>query len=239
MQRRLEPELMLDEAQVRAYAEADFSDANQRFVQLASPQLDAVGAGRARPCAVDLGCGHGDILMHLCRRHPDWELLGVDASAPMLAWAPRHFSTKSAVWGLAEDEAAAMWQRLQWRQLRLPAPQLASSAFSAVLSNSLLHHLPSPEVFWEELYRLARRPAAIVVMDLLRPDSVAEAEQLVASVAASSSPILQSDFLASLLASFTLEELREQLARSPLGAAWSERVVQVSERHWALCGVLR
>ena len=72
MQRIPEPEeLMNDSTQAKAYAGADFSEANQLFVELlerlamAGPQ--ALGLqGRM----LDLGCGPADIPLMLARRHP-------------------------------------------------------------------------------------------------------------------------------------------------------------------------
>ncbi|HQR49986.1 MAG TPA: hypothetical protein PL152_11655, partial [Steroidobacteraceae bacterium] len=65
MQRIPEPELMDEFEQARAYAEADFSEPNQRFVQLFEAEFPALTSG----CVVDLGCGPGDIAVRLARRH--------------------------------------------------------------------------------------------------------------------------------------------------------------------------
>ena len=50
-----------------------------------------------------------------------------------------------------------------------------------MISNSLVHQLHKPEVFWEELKRLGKPGAAVFVMDLIRPDSDEEAKRLVES----------------------------------------------------------
>jgi hypothetical protein len=62
MERIVEPELMDDEAQARAYAEADFEEPNARFVALYREFVGALPAGAA---VLDLGCGPGDITLRL------------------------------------------------------------------------------------------------------------------------------------------------------------------------------
>ena len=67
MQRILEPELMDDIEQARAYAEADFDESNTLFVDLFlqhHPDWSAEGT------MLDLGCGPGDIAIRLASQ-PD------------------------------------------------------------------------------------------------------------------------------------------------------------------------
>ena len=78
MQRTPEPELMLDPAQARAYAEADFAAPNAAFVKALGALFPDLPHHLR---ALDLGCGPGDILLRLAAAHPGWELLGIDGSA--------------------------------------------------------------------------------------------------------------------------------------------------------------
>src|SRR2546425_210812 len=77
MERILEPELMDDEAQALAYAQADFVEVNRGFVdrfRTAFPDL-------TRSRVVDLGCGPADIPIRLVRLMPTLGVTAVDASA--------------------------------------------------------------------------------------------------------------------------------------------------------------
>ena len=67
MQRIPEPELMDEFDQARAYAAADFSEPNERFVEL----FLATFPGFDRGTILDLGCGPGDIALRLAGRLPD------------------------------------------------------------------------------------------------------------------------------------------------------------------------
>ena len=81
MKRIPEPELMDTEAQARAYAQADFSQAHQSYVTL----FDKVFPRRpANATVLDLGCGPADVTMRLALAHPAYRFHGVDGSAAML-----------------------------------------------------------------------------------------------------------------------------------------------------------
>jgi hypothetical protein len=84
------------------------------------------------------------------------------------------------------------------------------------------------------VYQEASPGTAIFVVDLLRPTSEAEAARLVETYCGNEPTILKHDFFHSLLAAFTLDEVRAQLQA---GALSSLRVLAVSDRHLAVHGV--
>src|SRR5262245_58728176 len=87
MDRIPEPELMVDAAQVTAYANADFSQPHQRFVELLRERLsDLPAQGRA----LDLGCGYADITARFARAFPGWRSQGIDGSRAMLEAGAQH-----------------------------------------------------------------------------------------------------------------------------------------------------
>jgi ubiquinone/menaquinone biosynthesis C-methylase UbiE len=217
MQRTLEPELMDDEAQARAYARADFSASNQMFVEGFVRDYAHVRA------IVDLGCGPGDIDVRLARAAPSANVTAVDGSRPMLAIAER------AV------RAAGLESRIAIVNGTLPGLPLDAQSFDAVLSKDLLHHLPDPNALWSEANRLGRAGAAVYVMDLVRPSTCDAAQRIVDAVAPREDPILRQDFLNSLCAAFTVDEVTEQLRRARLDL----HVAQVSERHMLIKGLLK
>ena len=220
MKRRPEPELMDSEEQTLAYAEADFNESNSLFTErFLSRFAELPTSGRM----ADLGCGPGDITLRLARALPGWELTGFDAGPNMLGHAKRL---------LAE---ADLGNRVSFRLAYLPDSSLPADAWNAVVSNSLLHHLPNPQVLWESVARLAAPGAAIQVMDLMRPDSEARARQLVDRYAADAPEVLRDDFYHSLLAAYTPEEVSGQLIRGGLDRL---KIETASDRHWIVSGLL-
>ncbi len=120
-----------------------------------------------------------------------------------------------------------------WVDARLPRLPFADRGFDAVISNSLLHHLPEPATFWSEVRRLLSPGGVVHVMDLFRPGSVDEARAIVEAAAGDEDPILKDDFFNSLLAAFTPDEVRGQLTAAGLGHL---ECVVVSERHVLVTG---
>ena len=118
---------------------------------------------------------------------------------------------------------------------RIPGPPPDARSFDAVLSKDLLHHLPDPQVLWNEVKRVGRPGAAVYVMDLVRPESPEAARAMVQDGAGSEDPILQRDFYNSLLAAFTLEEVRQQLRDAELALT----VALAGPRHMLIKGTLR
>lgn len=212
---------MEDPAQARAYAEADFSEANQLFLERFARLLPASPAG-AR--VLDLGCGPGAITLDFARRHPGCRITAVDGAEAMLAHAHD-----------ALNAAPDLRESVQLECLRLPCPSLPEHAFDIILSNSLLHHLHDPDVLWQTVKRSARAGATVMVMDLARPADEKEVEALIVQYAADAPEVLRRDFRNSLLAAFTPEEIEEQLRHHDLGYL---RVERISDRHLSIEGRL-
>lgn len=217
MERILEPELMDDEPQSIAYAQADFSASNQLFVD----SLIRDFRGHLRT-AVDIGCGPGDVVVRLARAVPDVRITAIDGSAPMIALAQ------------AAVRTARLDARVTLMQGYIPGVSLEDRSYDAILSKDLLHHLPDPLVLWSEIARLGRSGAAVYVMDLVRPPTPSDARRIVEHVAASENPILQEDFYRSLCAAFTPADVRQQLVEARLDL----HVLQVSDRHMLVTGLL-
>jgi ubiquinone/menaquinone biosynthesis C-methylase UbiE len=218
MDRILEPELMDDEAQSRAYAKADFSASNQRFVDGLAQHFAS-----CLQQVVDLGCGPGDVDVRIARAAPQAIISAVDGSAPMVALA------RNAA------RASGLASRIAVVQGVLPGLPFDAHTFDAVLSKDLLHHLPDPSVLWDEVRRLGRSGAAVYVMDLIRPDTPDAAREIVETVAGEEDPILRQDFFNSLCAAFTIEEAIGQLRVAGLDHL---EVTRSGDRHLLVRGVL-
>jgi 2-polyprenyl-3-methyl-5-hydroxy-6-metoxy-1,4-benzoquinol methylase len=218
MDRILEPELMDDPAQALVYAQADFEQENQGFVDRFREYFPEFTAGHI----LDLGCGPGDIPVRFARALSSCRITAVDASEPMVR--------------LAEEAVreAGLSNRITFRCERFQ--DLAGvSIVDAAISNSLLHHVPNPLQFWHKL-RLAVKPGSpVLVMDLLRPESPEEAQAIVDRYASGAPDILRRDFYNSLLAAFTEDEIGAQLARMNLTRLLID---VVDDRHWVVSGII-
>ena len=221
MKRRPEPELMDSEAQTVAYAEADFEEANTLFTEHFLEHFDGLAP---RGAMADLGCGPGDITIRLARALPGWTVTGLDAGVNMLQRARERLA--------AEPDAP----RVTFRQAYLPDSSLPPGIWDAVVSNSLLHHLPDPMTLWESVVQLGAPGAAVQVMDLSRPTCEQDAHKLVEQYAADAPEILREDFFNSLLAAYTPDEIGEQLSRVGFGHLGVE---MASDRHWIVSGRLK
>jgi 2-polyprenyl-3-methyl-5-hydroxy-6-metoxy-1,4-benzoquinol methylase len=124
--------------------------------------------------------------------------------------------------------------RLSFQQALLPCPELAGG-FSAVVSNSLLHHLHNPQVLWQALRQLGAPGTCIYMKDLRRPGSSAMADELRQRYLAEAPPVLQRDYTASLHAAFRPEEVELQLAAAGLH---SLRVEPLEDRYLEVWGQL-
>jgi len=218
MHRILEPEVMDDPEQASAYAQADFERENQEFVERFLAAFPDLTEGHI----VDLGCGPADIPIRLARALPRCRITGIDASLPMIRLGEQAIIDAGLV-----DRITLQCERIQ----SLVLPELVD----AVVSNSLLHHIPNPLRFWLAVKQLARPGGYALVMDLLRPASTDDAAALVDQYAANEPAILRRDFYNSLLAAFTEDEVAAQLAEMNL----SRLLIDVpDDRHWLVGGLV-
>lgn len=220
MERIPEPELMDDGDQAAAYASANFGEVNQEFVDRFFELAPTLDEGRV----VDLGCGPGDIAVRVCRARPGLHVTAVDGAPAMLDHA------REAIRQADLDDRVRIVQSL------LPGG-MEGETFDAVISNSLLHHLPNPNVLWTEIRRLGKPGAPVLVVDLFRPATRADAAAIVDTYSADEPDVLRRDFYNSLLAAFTPAEVRAQLRATGLGDAL--RVDEITDRHIAVTGFVK
>jgi len=102
-------------------------------------------------------------------------------------------------------------------------------SFTAVISNSIVHHIPEPGAVIAEIVRVVRPGGLIFVRDLLRPADDAAVKHLVDTYAAGANEHQRQMFEDSLRAALTLDEVRALIA--PLGFA-ADTVQATSDRHW-------
>ena len=210
---------MTDAAQADAYAAADFSEPNRHFVRLFAEHVSPDFTGRV----CDLGCGPAEIPLLLAEEHPAALITGVDGSKAMLAS------------GAARYAGMTPWARVHLVEAMLPVLELQDAPFDAVISNSLLHHLHTPEDLWRSIRALGDPGAPVLVMDLFRPQNSEAARAIVQRYAEGEPEVLRTDFYNSLLAAFTPAEVTAQLAEAGMAGL---RVSTVSDRHLLIYGCL-
>ena len=177
MQRTLEPELMQDQEQVKAYAEADFATAHNRFIELISEQQGKALTGTV----LDLGCGPGDVTVRFAQMFNSCRVDAVDGSRPMLDQA-------------INDLPDILRQRVRYIHGYLPDDRFSSLKYKTIISNSLLHHLPDPGVRWQTIKQYGEPGANIYVMDLLRPENITQAQMMIQNYSAKEPEIIHTDF---------------------------------------------
>ena len=221
MPRREEPtELMSEEAQVNAYAAADFEAAHAHIMRCFQEHFSVPHSSFR---ALDLGCGSGDFTFRLLQSCEHCQVDALDGSLAMLAKAR------------ASLEASGQQHRARLLHCVLPSKALTPHSYQLIFSNSLLHHLYKPQVLWESCKQLASSGASLFVCDLLRPPDEAQARKLVELYASTAPEILRRDFYNSLLAAFTPEEIKIQLAVAGLSHL---KVKRISDRHVTVYGRL-
>ena len=230
MQRVPEPELMDGQAQVQAYAEADFSVGDAAVVERLAALATTAGVELAAPGALmaDLGCGPGNISFRLVECYSEARVVGIDGAPAMLQVAEQR--------RLALGAAGA---RLRFACHTLPCPALDQGELAgrctALVSNSLLHHLHHPAVLWRTVRALAAPGAFVYLKDLRRPANAQAARDLLALHLPEAPEVLQRDYLASLHAAFTPGEVAAQLLEAGLNTL---QVAPVVDRYLEVWGRL-
>lgn len=208
LERTPEPELMEDKEQALAYAGADFSDVNrdfvERFLDLANPEDGAK--------LLDMGCGPADIPIRMAAARPGLLITAADGSQVMLDIAR------------SDIEGKNLQKQITLVQGCLPGLPLEPNSFDAVISNSMLHQLHNPAVFWDEIKRLGKPGAAVFTIDLVRPDSKEDAERIVKEGARKEPDILRKDFFNSLMAAFSMTEVAAQMEKAGLPQLKCEKI---------------
>ena len=102
-----------------------------------------------------------------------------------------------------------------------------------LVSNSALHHFHDPYCFWGALKKLGKTKCIHIHRDLIRPCSIEEALEIKEQYLLNSPEILKKDFYASLKASFTVDEVNQQLIDAGLSQL---EVLQVDELYFEIIG---
>ena len=232
--RRLEPEVMDTAEDAHDYNTMDHRTVNRVFVDdlLTFCRRTRESSDRSLTTSateviafpylnvLDVGTGTALIPIELCCREVACHITAIDLAAEMLKLADINIAR------------AGLASRIQAERIDAKHLPYAVGSFDAVISNSIVHHIPEPRAVFTEMRRVLRSGGVLFVRDLLRPQSLAEVEHLVATYAGRENAHSQQLFRDSLHAALSLVEVRELAVDAGLAAAG---VQQTSDRHWTLC----
>jgi ubiquinone/menaquinone biosynthesis C-methylase UbiE len=211
LNRILESEVMDSPEEARDYDAMDHAEVNRLFV------ADFLAAWDGRGPVLDLGTGTAQIPIEFCRQSPKGAIVAVDLAEHMLALG-RANVTRAGVAGRVRLEKA--------NARELP---YAAGSFGAVMSNSIVHHIPEPAAVFAGIVRVAAPGATLFLRDLLRPGDADELRRLVETYTAGANDHQRQMFADSLHAALTLDEVRTLVAAHGFGP---ETVRPTSDRHW-------
>ncbi|MGH7138821.1 MAG: class I SAM-dependent methyltransferase, partial [Pirellulales bacterium] len=199
--RVLEPEVMDSPREAIDYDAMDHSTVNRAFVDDFLHAWNARGREATDGTTLDLGTGTAQIPIELLRRDARFSVLAIDLAESML--------------DLARKNVAAAGFSQQIRLERIDAKQLSypSESFAAVVSNSIVHHIPEPHDVLAEACRVLQPDGVLFIRDLLRPQDDASVHRLVETYAAGANAHQRQLFEASLRAALSLDEIRHIVSR--------------------------
>src|SRR6266446_2589048 len=134
--RTLEPEVMDSPEEAHDYDSMDHTAVNDLFVA----DFRAVWNG-AGP-VLDVGTGTAQIPIAFCRIAPAARIVAVDAAESMLAV------------GRDNVARAGLADRLELKLADAKKLPFADAEFAAVMSNSIVHHIPEPAAVVAEMVRV-------------------------------------------------------------------------------------
>ena len=227
MNRIPEPELMEIPSQVKAYANADFSRSDSMVVKGLEKYLKKVGKTlNKNDLILDIACGPGNISSRISKTWPFVKVVGIDGSREMLNEAENRLSdnlTNNLSYELFDINSIAKGE------IHFPFKA------DVLVSNSALHHFHDPYSFWDALKKLGNKECIHIHRDLIRPNSREKAFEIKEKHLSTAPEILKNDFYASLKASFTVDEVNQQLVNSGLSQL---EAFQVDELYFEIIGCM-
>ncbi|MGH2416452.1 MAG: class I SAM-dependent methyltransferase [Microcystaceae cyanobacterium] len=213
MQRILEPEVMDTQEEAVEYDAMDFTEVNTAFAQRAIELVPPLTNIKV----LDVGTGTARIPILIGQQRPEWQIIAIDLAKSMLEIGQKNV------------QEADLQKQIHLDVIDAKQMPYGDRQFDLVISNSLIHHLPNPLPFLQEVKRVLKPNGAILIRDLLRPLSQDLMHQIVAAIGSEYSEHQKQLFRDSLQAAFTLEEIKQLVKTAGLEGI---NIYQSSERHW-------
>lgn len=215
LERVLEPEVMDTAEEADGYNSMDHAEVNKLFV------ADLLEFSTEFNDVLDLGTGTALIPIELCEQHAECRVMAVDMAVSMLDLARYNI------------EVNQQTERIELAQVDAKKLSFDDDMFDAVISNSIVHHIPEPRACLEEAIRVTKPGGILFFRDLLRPETGDDVQRLVELYAGDEDDFQKKMFDDSLRAALSLEEIRELIASFEMDP---DAVVATSDRHWTWAG---
>jgi len=220
MERVLEPEVMDTAEEAADYDTMDHGAVNQKFC------ADLLASGDIGDKVLDVGTGTALIPIALCKMTDKVQVVAIDLAVQMLSLAKKNI------------DANAFADRIELIKVDAKGLPFTDGEFSAVVSNSIVHHIPDPRSALAEMHRVTAPGGLVFIRDLYRPENDVEVDRLVGLYGGeppmdgerSSFDHQRMLFRDSLKAALTLEEIRALAIEVGMRAD----VTMSSDRHWTL-----
>jgi ubiquinone/menaquinone biosynthesis C-methylase UbiE len=221
--RVLEDEVMDTAEEASDYDAIDNVAVNARYCD------DFFGVAGAPRRVLDVGTGTALIPIELCKRSPELRVVAIDMAEHMLAVARRNVAR------------AGLASRVELVRVDGKGTGFAAGSFDAVVSNSIVHHIPEPRAALAEMLRVVGPRGTLFVRDLARPADDSDVRAILEKHApppAAPSPLERAQyerqralFDASLRAALELGEVRSILVELGVPASAAR---MTSDRHWTI-----
>ena len=196
-----------------AYDAMEHGEVDRAFVD----RVVALGANTGH--FLDVGTGPAQIPILLAQRCPNIRITAIDLSEEMLKIAKRHVAD------------AGLTDRITLELVDAKVLPFPDNTFDGIISNSIIHHIHDAMKALKEMGRVSRPKGTVLIRDLIRPETPADAQTFVDTYAAEDTPYQQKLYYDSFLAAFTIAEVNEMLTQMDMPDAV---IVQSTDRHWSI-----
>ncbi|MCG9128879.1 methyltransferase domain-containing protein [Candidatus Poribacteria bacterium] len=213
MERIVEPEVMDTPEAAAAYDAMEHGEVDQAFVD----RVIALGASTGH--FLDVGTGPAQIPIILAKTCPNIQITAIDLSEEMLKIAEQHVID------------AGLHDRITLQLVDAKDLPFPDKSFDGLISNSIVHHIHDSLRALIDMGRVVKPNGLVLIRDLIRPETISDAQGFVDKYAADDTPYQQKLYYDSFLAAFTISEVNEMLIQMNIPGATVE---QSTDRHWSI-----